>query len=310
MHSMFGDDSTGDISSAGGDDHAVKERCFVVLRAEAEEFKPMICFVDVDWASMQFQIEVTSQRTIPQSSSTPEKVQCDYSRRDLPEVRTLENSPNIILSGPVKIIDAGVYVIEIPRRKTMRGTCTSETLLSPTPVPSNVIVDTLPETAARCNEILDHLRKAGVIANKVQSSFQQAGSDDDQVVKEKILADYYDLLDPVGVKERHAENKTIEKRICEMEVNYLMQLLLGSPTIFSSELGGEPPGVKAQLLSIAAEVSVGCLVMSEEEFQQAYEACENCAFSWQEYFDDERLLEIRGLLRQHVRAGMLYSGSD
>ena len=84
MHSMFGADFNGDITSAGGDDHAVKERCFVVLRAEAEEFKPMHCFVDVDWASLQFQIEVTSQRTIPQSSSMPEEVQCDYSRRELP----------------------------------------------------------------------------------------------------------------------------------------------------------------------------------------------------------------------------------
>ena len=76
------------------------------------------------------------------------------------------------------------------------------------------------------------------------------------------MTNYYDLLDPVGVRERHAENKTIEKRICEMEVNYLGHLLLGNPTILSSELGGGPLGVKAQLLSIAAGVSVGCPVMS------------------------------------------------
>ena len=116
------------------------------------------------------------------------------------------------------------------------------------------------------------------------------------------------MHDPEGVEKRHAHNKMIENRLCEVEVNYLGHLFVGDLVRFAMELGGGPPDVRAQLVSIAKRISSSsCLCMSELDYEEAFESCSNCACSWQEALDNECLLKVGRLLRKHVRAGMLYS---
>jgi hypothetical protein len=160
------------------------------------------------------------------------------------------------------------------------------------------------EVTQRCLALLG---KAASLASKVEGRYECR---EPSACIAEFLEDYYDLLDPEGVKERHTQNKIIENRLCEVEVNYLGHLLVGNPETFALELGGGPPGVKAQLLSIAGEMISRSPVMSQRDYEEAYDSCSNVAFSWQECLDDELLLTVRGLLRQHIQAGMLYSSFD
>ena len=84
MMSASSVDSTGDLSSGGWEDGAVHSgSCSSVLRAAAEEFKPLQPCIDVDWASMQSQVTIFSQRSIGLSSSILGSAEFSYSRRKL-----------------------------------------------------------------------------------------------------------------------------------------------------------------------------------------------------------------------------------
>ena len=157
---------------------------------------------------------------------------------------------------------------------------------------------------ARCGEILEHLQKAAVLANRVQSACQHT-SNNYQSFIEEFLDDYHDLLDPEGVAERHAENLMIENRLCKIDVNYLGHLLVGNLARFAFKLEGGPPEVKAQLLSIAGELASTISVssdMSVADHDDAYRSFSDCAISWQEAFDEECLQRVRILLSKYVRA--------
>ena len=122
--------------------------------------------------------------------------------------------------------------------------------------------------------------------------------------QEAILAesceDYYDRLDPVGVAERHQENKMIENQLCEVEVNYLGHLLVGNAPAFCDHvMANGPPEVTAQLVAVANSLSPS--VCSNSNYEEVYFQHAESAFSWQEDLDDACLLNVLKLLREYVK---------
>ena len=119
---------------------------------------------------------------------------------------------------------------------------------------------------------------------------------------EVFLEDYFDLVDPECVATRHTENKSIEKQMLDMEVNYLGHIFAGNPASFGFVLEGGPPDVEAQLLTIAKEMSTTSLstVMSRGDYEEAYRLFLHEAVSWQETLEDESLAKVLGLLRKYL----------
>ena len=93
---------------------------------------------------------------------------------------------------------------------------------------SDFYFDHLAVIRTRCDEIIEHLERTASLACSTESSARHSYSTQEAIVAE-FHEDYYDRLDPVGAAVMLQENKMIENRFCEAEVNYLGDLLVGSP---------------------------------------------------------------------------------
>ena len=80
--------------------------------------------------------------------------------------------------------------------------------------------------------------------------------------------------------------------------------------MFACSEGGGAPGVKAQLLSIEGKMISRSPVLSQRDYEEAFNSCSNIVFTWQECLEDELLSKVRGLLHEHVQEGMLYPSFD
>jgi hypothetical protein len=148
---------------------------------------------------------------------------------------------------------------------------------------------------------LERLEEALIVTCKVEAAI---GTNSPTRCIEQFLEDYYDLKDPEGVAERLRENRTVEAQFCDKEINYLGHLLVGDPAEFSRRLQETTSGVSAELVRFVgtfSSSSQACPILSYEDYEAAYGLCDGLAFVWQELLDDETLLQIRRLLREHVR---------
>jgi hypothetical protein len=236
-------------------------------------------------------------------------------RRVLRNERTL-GTDGMLLVCPTTPASSACKVVVTPTlgadaqpfaRTILRDTVAQEETLPDNAVPEICncrIIDEDPEgVAARRQELIDHLQRAARLARNAEIAGQRNYSTQ-QEIEDYFLEDYYMLLDPDGVAETLAENKLVEGRLCNIEVNYLGHLLVGDPNGFCKRLEEEPSDVSAELIEIAGvrPASSGShRIMSHSEYEDAYLSHVSDAFEWQESMNEELCLRVMRLLREHVK---------
>ena len=114
-----------------------------------------------------------------------------------------------------------------------------------------------------------------------------------------FLEDYYDLLDPEGVKECKYQNKLIEERLVNVEVNFLGHTLVHDAALYQSLLEGAPEDLRGDLLDLIRcrpDMAPPSAAQSRHRYEEMYYRHTEEAFLWQEYVADEVLLRILKLL--------------
>ena len=97
MHSCSNDASIGDIGSRSWEDCAANS-CSSALHSEAEEFKPQRNSIEVDWSSMQFQVDKLSESRNHLISSILRSPNSTCTRRDECERRVIRE---LLVAGSV-----------------------------------------------------------------------------------------------------------------------------------------------------------------------------------------------------------------
>lgn len=169
---------------------------------------------------------------------------------------------------------------------------------------SDYFLEHLEAVRTRCGEIVAHLKRAACLARSIQGSSRHSG-DTQEAIAAEFYEDYYDRFDPVGVAELREENTMIEGRFCNIELNYLGHLLVGSAPQFYRHVMANPlPQVANQLLELANSIPTNVIsnsTLSRSEYEETYLHHAQAAFAWQECFDEADLLNVFRLLRDYVK---------